>query len=219
MKKFIIIAAALLVGIQANAQLIFNGGYLHATEQTSITEAGNPVSGTDLLDGFYAGAKYRIDLYGITEGLSLAPGANVSFLFGRHNQIDAKDPMDDQAIMNQIALNLPLHVQYLFEVTPDFKLEAWAGPTFQLGLYDRVIDNGENPTLIYNQFKEIPGLVTRPMAARNSFNVYLGIGAGAEISELIHINVGYDFGLLNLSTATNTKVTRGLLRIGLGYNF
>lgn len=221
MKKFILIAAALLIGIQANAQLIFNGGYLHATEKTSIQEAGTTVSGTDLLDGLYAGAKYRFSLDGITEGLSIAPGANLSFLFGRHAHLDARDPFDDKAIINQIALNVPVHVQYLFEITPDFKLEAWAGPTMQIGLYDRVIDNGDNPTLIYNQFKEIPTLLglSRPMAARSLFNLYLGLGVGVEISELVHVNVGYDFGLLNISTDPNAKVTRGLLRIGFGYNF
>lgn len=220
MKKFILIAAALLIGIQANAQLIFNGGYLHATEQTSISEAGNTVSGTDLLDGLYAGAKYRFGLDGITEGLSIAPGANLSFLFGRHAQTDLFDNFADKAILNQIALNVPVHVQYLFEITPDFKLEAWAGPTMQIGLYDRVIDNGDNPTLIYNQYKDIPGSVrTRPMAARSLFNLYLGLGVGVEISELVHVNVGYDFGLLNISTDPNAKVTRGLLRIGFGYNF
>ena len=64
MKKLLVIAAALLIGMQANAQLIFNGGYLHATENSTFTEkltSGDvTVSGTDLLDGFYAGAKYRI---------------------------------------------------------------------------------------------------------------------------------------------------------------
>ena len=218
MKKFILIAAALLIGIQANAQLIFNGGYLHATEQTSIQEAGTTVSGTDLLDGLYAGAKYRFGLDGITEGLSIAPGANLSFLFGRHNAIDSKDLVDDKAFLNQIALNVPVHVQYLFEITPDFKLEAWAGPTMQIGLYDRAIDNGENPTLIYNNFKETPRLMGK-LGARSLFNLYLGLGAGVEISELVHVNVGYDFGLLNISTDPNAKVTRGLLRIGFGYNF
>ena len=225
MKKLIVIAAALLIGIQANAQLIFNGGYLHAIENTTLSEknlAGQDVTikGRDFLDGFYAGAKYRINLDTITEGLSLAPGANVSFLFGRHNSIDVLDPLDDKAIMNQIALNVPLHVQYLWEITPDFKLEGWAGPTFQVGLYDRIIDNDDNPTFIYNQFKTIPAIpAKREMAARNLLNLYLGLGVGVEIAELIHMNVGYDFGLLNISTSNKAKVTRGMLRVGVGYNF
>ncbi len=221
MKKLLVIAVALLLGMQAKAQFIFNGGYLHQTEQTVITENGADIKASDLQDGFYAGAKYRINLDSITEGLSLNPGANVSFLFGRHNAIDMKDMLDDHAVMNQIAFNAPLHIQYLFEVTPDFKLEAWAGPTFQLGIYDRVIDNDNNPTLIYNRFKavETTGIIYRSMAPLNRINLLLGLGLGVEVSELIHINVGYDFGLFNLSTATNTKVTRGLLRVGLGYNF
>jgi hypothetical protein len=57
------------------------------------------------------------------------------------------------------------------------------------------------------------------LGARSLFNLYLGLGAGVEISELVHVNVGYDFGLLNISTDPNAKVTRGLLRIGFGYNF
>lgn len=213
MKKLIVIAAALLIGMQANAQLIFNGGYLHQTE-TTVVNGSQPT--VDLQDGFYAGAKYRINLDSITEGLSLAPGANVSFLFGRHNNQGLLDVMDDKAFMNQIAFNAPLHIQYLFEITPDFKLEAWAGPTFQLGLYDRVIDDDNNPTLIYNRFKSLAASSILPL---NRINLLLGIGLGVEVSELIHVNVGYDFGVLNLSTVANTTVTRGLLRIGLGYNF
>ena len=217
MKKLLVIAAALLIGMQANAQLIFNGGYLHATENLKKTTSLGTQDGVNVLDGFYAGAKYRIGLDGITEGLSLAPGANFSFLFGKEAGIP--DAIDD-AKTTEVALNVPIHVQYLFEITPDFKLEAWAGPTFQLGLYDRVIDTDDNPTMIYNQYKAIPGTVkSRAIDARNLINLYLGIGLGVEVSELIHVNAGYDFGLLNLTTDPNGKVTRGLLRIGLGYNF
>ena len=73
MKKFIVVAAALLMGLQANAQLIFNGGYLHETENTVIKENDTEIKGTDVLDGFYLGAKYRIGLDGVAEGLSVAP--------------------------------------------------------------------------------------------------------------------------------------------------
>ena len=223
MKKIIVIAAALLIGIQANAQLIFNGGYLHATENisktTTVAGTSNTQTGSNLLDGFYAGAKYRINLDGITDGLSIAPGANVSFLFGKEAGIT--DALDD-ARTTEIALNVPLHVQYLFEITPDFKLEAWAGPTFQYGIYSRTFKGESNPTMLYNLYKEIPIGTNNPLdtiAARNRINLFLGIGLGVEVSELIHVNVGYDFGLLNLSTDPNGKITRGLLRIGLGYNF
>ena len=52
MKKLLVVAAALLIGMQANAQLIFNGGYLHATENSTFTEnlaSGDvTVSGSDM---------------------------------------------------------------------------------------------------------------------------------------------------------------------------
>ena len=223
MKKLLVIAAALLIGMQANAQLIFNGGYLHATENlkktTTLAGQSNTQTGTNVLDGFYAGAKYRIGLDGITEGLSLAPGANFSFLFGKEAGIP--DAIDD-AKTTEVALNVPIHVQYLFEITPDFKLEAWAGPTFQYGIYNRTIDGESNPTNIFNLYKEIPTSQNNPglaIPARNRINLFLGIGLGVEVSELVHVNVGYDFGLLNLTTDPNGDIRRGLLRIGLGYNF
>lgn len=229
MKKFIVVAAALLMGLQANAQLIFNGGYLHETENTSIKENDTEIKGTDVLDGFYLGAKYRIGLDGVAEGLSVAPGANFSFMFGRHNNVDDKDIMDNGARMNQIALNIPVHVQYMYEITPDFKLEAWAGPTFQLGLFDTVVDSDDNPTLIFDRYKamelssfeELFGTVLgyRNQAALNRINLLLGLGIGVEVAERVHVNIGYDFGVLNLSTANNEKVTRDYLRVGIGYNF
>ena len=213
MKKLLIIVLAMFVGIQANAQFIFNGGYLHATENITKTTLAGSVSGTNLLDGFYAGAKYRIGLDGITQGLSFAPGANFSFLFGK--EAGVPDILDGNNT-TEVALNIPLHVQYLLELTPDFKLEAWAGPTFQLGIYNRTINGDNNPTYIYNQYKAISGT---NIPARNRVNLFLGLGVGVEVAELVHVNVGYDFGLLNMSTGTGTKITRGLLRIGLAYNF
>ena len=223
MKKLIVIAAALLIGFQANAQLIFNGGYLHATESvtktTQVAGVSNIETGANSLDGFYAGAKYRFALDGITEGLSVAPGANVSFMFGREAGI--ADALDDSRCI-EVAVNVPLHVQYLYEITPDFKLEGWAGPTAQIGILNRAIDGDTNPTNIYNLYKEIPtseNNLGAPIAPRNRFNLFLGLGVGAEIAELVHINVGYDFGVLNLSTDPSCQIFRGLLRVGVGYNF
>ena len=221
MKKLIVIAAALLIGLQANAQLIFNGGYLHGTEGLKRGEQ----TAQNVLDGFYAGAKYRFALDGITEGLSIAPGANLSAMFcreagfaGNLQAANVADELLKDARRTELALNIPLHVQYLYEITPDFKLEAWAGPTFQLGIWNRSIDGDSNPTLIYNNYKEI---VEGPLkfAPRNRINLFLGLGVGFEVAELVHINAGYDFGLLNLSTTQGEEIYRGLLRVGVGYNF
>ena len=224
MKKLLVIAAALvLMGTQAQAQLIFNAGYLHATETTKHVQDQTTKVGAGVLDGFYTGAKYRFKLDGITEGLSIAPGANFSFLFGVDGGLP--DVLDD-AKTTEVALNVPLHVQYLFEITPDFKLEAWAGPTFQVGIYNRTIDGTGNPTYIFNQYQDIPANVNVDLGgaygavpARSRINLFLGLGLGFEVAELVHVNVGYDFGLLNLSKGVGYDIRRGLLRVGVGYNF
>ena len=53
MKKLLAIAAALLLlGAQAGAQIIFNAGYLHATEDATVTTGSNTTTGKGMLDGF-----------------------------------------------------------------------------------------------------------------------------------------------------------------------
>lgn len=237
MKKVVLFAAAmLLMAFQANAQLTADAGYIHANENAKITY-NKPVSGEEItetgkasLDGFYVGAKYGISLYGITEGLSLKPGANVSFLFGKEEGITDVMSLDSKTTVVEVALNIPLHVEYAYEVSPDFKVCAFAGPTFQCGLLNRAIDGDQNPSYIYNQYKTVPGGIkyvdehgeavpAGDLPARNRINLYLGLGVGFEIAEKVQVNIGYDFGLLNLSSGDKFKIHRNQLKVGLGYIF
>lgn len=237
MKKVVLFTAAmLLMAFQANAQLTADAGYIHAFENAKISYDMTTLTGKEQitetgkasLDGFYVGAKYGISLYGITEGLSLKPGANVSFLFGKEEGITDVMSLDSKTTVVDVALNIPLHVEYAYEVSPDFKISAFAGPTFQCGLLNRAIDGDQNPSYIYNQYKTVPhgiryvnelGVVDEDLPARNRINLYLGLGVGFEIAEKVQVNFGFDFGVLNLSSGDKFKIHRNQLKVGLGYIF
>ena len=185
MKKVLLIVAALFVGLQANAQLRADGGFMHAME----TFNWNGTKDGHTLDGGYLGAKYNIDLGNLVDGLSVEPGANLSLLFGK------EDLVIDNYTVSELALNVPVHVRYTYGLTGDFNVYGLVGPTFSYGL---------------NMHAGI---------SRNPFNMYLGLAAGIEVAQMIHVNVGFDFGLLNMSSTSHLGIGRNVLKIGVGYIF
>ena len=96
-------AALMLIGSQAYAQLAVGAGYLSSTFKGEATVMGVTATGTDNLDGFYAGATYGLDLSSITDGLGLEPGVFAQFGFGKDDN-DAKQTM--------IALQVPVNFKY-----------------------------------------------------------------------------------------------------------
>ena len=214
MKKLIVVIAfALFAGVQAHAQLMADAGYIHAFESQKVTRNGATVKGSDALDGFYTGGKIRIPLYDLVDGLSIDPGVNFSFLFGRDTGI--QDVIDD-ARQTEVALNIPLYVNYAFEVTDGLKLQAYTGPSFQYGILFHAIDGTANPTFIYNYYKDVPGEI---IPARSRTNLYLGAGIGIEVADMVDVMVGFDYGVLNLSTGASNSIYRGQIKVGVGYIF
>jgi len=206
MKKVLLIVAALFVGMQAHAQLVADGGYFHGFEN------GNTAYSSPSLDGLFLGARYNVDLENWMDGLSFIPGLNFSALRGKVMVANVVLP---RTTVREIAINLPLQLKYRYEFMSNFAVYGFAGPTLQLGLLNNVVDKNDNATLRYNMYKENK-LGTAP---RTPFNLYLGLGAGVEVSERIQVNVGFDFGLLNLTTGQNYKLHRNVLKIGIGYIF
>lgn len=209
MKKLLLIVASLVLAVlPLRAQLSADAGYLHAFENTRV----NTTTTSSYMDGIFAGARYNFSLYNLVEGLSVAPGANVSALFGKY--------YDNANIrLQEVAVNIPLQVMYTLPVLADMSIQFMAGPTFQLGIFNRGVDATSNPTQTYDFYKSYKVLGMETLPARNRFNVYLGGGVGANVADRFLVNVGFDFGLLNLSTGDNWNIRRNVLKIGLGYIF
>ena len=208
MKKVLILVAALLVGIQAHAQLQADGGYQHFFEHGRITD---PVDNSSSAihygwDGFYLGGRYNLELPWVN-GLSVLPGVNFSFMFNR---------VATNASGREVALNIPVDVAY----TLDFgaiQLRGFVGPNFQIGLTNSLVASGGNATTRYNMYADNGNPYA--LNTRGRVNVSLGLGAGIVVREHFTGHIRYDLGVVNLSTAQYTRLFRNTLQVGVGYIF
>ena len=200
MKKIIVLAAALLLGWQVNAQVVANAGFTAAFENTKTSSVSRPST----LFGPYAGANYYFSLDNVVEGLAVLPGANISLLFGRHW-------FDANVKVRELALNLPLQACYTYEVNDNLKVFGQTGPTIQFALAHKAITPGATYNLLskQNDFGEV----------RSPFNLYWGIATGVEVSDMLRIEAGYDFGFFYLSRTEGLRISRGFLHFGVGYLF
>ena len=199
MKKILVIALALLVGAQAHAQLVAKAAFLNASDRSKFDNNVNSVN----LSGFSLGAEYKIALP-FVDGLGVAPGANVNFLFGSENEFRYSD----------IALNIPLHATYSFDFGRDFRAYAFGGPSAQIGL----IKNSKYT--VGNQTNSLNYYSNESSSTYNRFMLLLGLGAGVEVAEMIQVSVGVDFGVTPFFRNDYIRVRRPYqLKIGVGYLF
>ena len=187
MKKIIAIAAALLLGFGANAQVISTLGY---------TFEWSPQRGDDSyrvaeMNGIYAGALYNYVL--LDFGLGVAGGTYVSYSSGTD-----RVPGYGKAVFPEvgtreghrhIAITIPAYVTYTRDLGPG-TLFAYAGVAFQGGFLfqaytkypDGSRENGENQFRLYSGY--------RPYDLKVSF------GAGYRW-KFLQADMGMDFGTID----------------------
>ncbi len=215
MKKIIasiFAAAMLLVGTEAFAQLVPGAGYL-----LSIEKSTSEKSSLDAikLNGFYAGASYNIPL---VAGLGVAPGLYANMLF-YNGAATFQQVLTFTEHYTELALNLPINLNYRLEVSDNFSLCAFAGPVFQVGLVARSTYNGRvdfgpihiNEGDAFNHYNSDNGDMNR-------FNIYLGGGLGFQVGDLL-FTVGYDHNLLNVDKSDGWKTNRNQIKAGINFAF
>ena len=232
MKKIFAIvlgAALMLSGTNAFAQLSVGAGWLNSTE--TVKSGNNDPSKTNL-NGFYVGGQYNLP---IVAGLGVAPGLYVSGIFAKVNNSDSAYGVSGStnASSREFDLNVPVNVNYAFEIGGDFKVFVYAGPVFQLGIVSKAsyeasvsaggiglstgkytTDNYSGKT--YNAKNEEVG--QHDGGYQNPFNIYLGGGAGIQAGAF-QVIIGYDHSLLNFSKNSNETASRSQIKLGVGYAF
>ena len=208
MKKFfsIVLAASLmLLGTQAFAQMSVNAGYLNSTLKTGNT--------SDNANGAFAGISFNIPLAG---GLGIAPGVYYSMLASKSG--DAASifgvNISGSSTFMEHAINVPVYLNYGYDLARDTKIFLFGGPTLQYGLASTVKYDGSVGTAsgsrTYNNYDN---------ENFNRMNVYLGGGMGFQISAL-QITVGYDYGMMNQYKGDNAaNCHRSNLKLGVGFCF
>jgi len=200
MKKFLVIALTLCLGIQANAQLVGKAGFLHGTDKYRVYQG---TTYNEMLNGFFAGAEYKIALP-FLDGLGVAPGANLNFLFGK----EGSDKLAD------IALQIPVYATYSYEITNDFRVYGFGGPSFQLGLVKSRSYSINGKTIREDNY------ANDNVTTFNRAMLLFGLGLGMEVAEMIQVSVGVDFGLTPFFRNDYQRISRpAQLKIGVGYLF
>lgn len=233
MKKLFAIvlsAAALLMGTRANAQLSFGAGWLNSTETTKYT-SGDPAKTN--LNGLYIGGQYNLN---VVAGLGVAPGLYFSTLFADRNNGEAiySTYSNQRTRYREFAFNVPVNLNYTFELGRDFNLFVYAGPVFQIafsskGTYEAsagvgtVYKSTGKYTLNYFNGK-VYGPDNKEVATVNEggiskpFNIYLGGGIGIQAGD-IQVIVGYDHSMLNFSNIKDSTTSRSQIKVGIGFSF
>ena len=197
MKKIfstLLAASLMLLGTQAFAQMSFNAGYLNSTLATSNTKSG--------ADGAYAGVSFNVPLAG---PVCIAPGIYYSGLFSKNTELFGFGTGSFQ----EHAINVPVYLNFAFELARDTKFFLFGGPTAQYGLASSVKHEVGSVTATVNNYED---------SDFNRFNVYLGGGVGFQAGAF-QVTVGYDYGMMNQYKNTNVACHRSNLKLGVGFLF
>ena len=198
MKKiisFALAASLMLLGTQAFAQATLNAGYINSTLAKESTSSN--------ANGAYAGITVNMPLAG---GLGIAPGVYYSVLFSKNTELFGFATGN----FMEHAINVPMYLNYGFELARDAKFTIYGGPTAQYGLSSKVKHEIGSTTTTTDNYKD---------SNFNRFNVYLGGGVAFQASN-VQITVGYDYGMMNQYKGDNApKCHRSNLKIGVGFGF
>ena len=233
MKKiyFILAAAAMLLAVDANAQLQVGAGYNHSTTTERIADEDD----SEDLDGFYIEATY--DLNFLEKGwgtLALQPGVRFTYLGEADSDIEYG--YKAKSAFNETYLDIPVHVKYSYDLGA-VKLSAFAGPVFSMGLSSvaqtSISGEGVDYFVKYHNYsgktitkgESLSSVNPDGMTDYGRFDIKLGLGVGATFMEKFNVKVGYNIGMLNrytgeqLSKDYKYKMHTGVFYLGVGFNF
>ncbi len=209
--KTSLIAVVLLIGITASAQekpLTFG-----VKAGVNLSNMGGDASGTDAKIGFQGGV--TLD-YAITPELYIISGLNVSTKGFKMKDVEmdfsdwGKGDYSGDVTFNPIYLELPIHLGYKLRVADNTKLVFQAGPYLAYGV-------GGKATIKKNIGGEEKGNVFSTGGLKE-FDFGFGGAVGAEFGK-IGVNLGYDFGFVNVADTDEGKFKNMNAYLTVGYKF
>ena len=160
------------------------------------------------MGGFYFGATYNLALG--ESGLGVAPG-----LYLQIDKGDASDYLAPGAKLDlkETSLSIPVFVNYSIPVADILKVTPFVGPTFMYNFTSKLVAEDDE----INMYKDDPA---------NGFestykhpNLFVGGGVALDIADIVRVSLGYDYGLLNRSSADGSKILDNRLHFGVAYLF
>ncbi|MDR1518132.1 MAG: PorT family protein [Dysgonamonadaceae bacterium] len=115
-------------------------------------------------------------------------------------------------------LQLPVHYASKIEVVPGTKVVLHVGPYVAYGLDGKVTGKEDGVSISVDLYNPPTGSYFFGGKKLNRFDAGLGLGAGAEFGSII-VDLGWDYGLLNMSPINNTKIKNQSGYLTVGYKF
>lgn len=223
MKRFIISSVLAFIAVSASAQISVGAGYLQSTA-TYQAKSGADVNNTQS-NGFYAGLGYEMPLM---QGLGLSAGVYYSYLYSDDAGSTAIGTIATGSLKTNLKeqyINVPVALNFGYNLTRDLRLFAFGGPTVSFGLssmshYDasvsvigiNISDSGDTDNYAGTDDKPSP---------YGRFDILLGAGAGVDIQGKYRLTVGYDWGMLNRNVDSESTAIRhrNQLKAGVAFLF
>lgn len=233
MKKiyFVLAAVAMFFAVEANAQITVGAGYNHGV----MTGREDNVTESEGFDGFYIEATYDWNFLDRNWGmLAIQPGVRFSYMGDAESEKEMG--IKAKSSFNETYLDVPVLVKYSYPLGK-VKLSAFAGPVFSLGLTSTtkasVTGEGMDYMTKVNMYSgkmvvkgggESSSMESETSTDYGRFDLKLGLGIGATLSDRFNVKLGYNFGLLNRYTGEKVEGYRhsihtGIFYVGVGYSF
>ncbi len=206
-------AAAMLLAGKANAQTGINFGYTPTTISTTSGNAHDTIS----LNGISIGINQNINLSG---DLNLSVGLQARYGFAKKEvniDLGILGTANATAEYSQFAIDIPVLLNYGFNLGKDLRLTPFVGATVSFALAGKTTWTAG--ASVFNAL----GLGTDGEDnwyddGSNNSRFDLGATFGADLAfSQFSIYGGYNLGLLNLSTADNTTRKSAGFFVGLRY--
>jgi len=195
MKKLFVMAAAIISFSAVNAQVAYVG-FQNITATSETTAGSVTVTDKNNNSGFFLGGGMNFE---IADALGIQPAIEFSYAGRTEDNVGGEDKY------SAMGVRIPIDVNYGFELSPDFKLAAYAGPSLYLGFTNKV----KSGNVEINNYENALG----------RFGLGLGFGAWCDIKDMLRVKIGYDLGLLNRDTRDNMSYKESGLLFSVGYLF
>jgi hypothetical protein len=215
MKKIILtLALVAAAATSAMAQFSVGAGYLNQNVKSTYTSGSSTSTSNTGAQGFYVGADAA---YNLGYGVSVVPGIYYGYL-GNDSASSVAGLVGAEGSTKSHYIAVPVNFKYGIGLGDLLNVFAYAGPQFELGVsskttYTAVVLGQSASSTVDNYSGDDSHL--------NRFNISLGAGIGVDVAEMVRVNFGYHYGLLNMykGSDSNYKINNSYWSVGAAFLF
>lgn len=201
-KTLILLAALLMAGATASAQVSFGFGpatRIYYSKTDSRINDGKDVKDVDYTVGVqvsFEDSRRVSDYFGYSAGVD----------FGTYKK---SDYFAQEIGLTEMYLDIPVRAKFYIPFSDDFQLFFFAGPSPSVCIGSHIVSGADkNKTSRFGDNSNY-----------SRFDVLAGGGIGCEIVERLKITLGYDHGLLNRDKGNITDLHVAAAKLSVSYMF